>query len=179
MKNKNSLTPDDVEIIPLTNTEDISQFSCSEKQLNAFLREDALNDQANLYSITRIVKYNEKVVGFFTLIADNINIASLDKNQIEDIYADYHYAKLPAVKIARLATDEHYERLGIGRIMLIQIFHLVDQISFIAGCRVITVDAKRDAVDFYKKFAFHEVSSKRDAPYIPMYLDFKILRDGF
>jgi len=178
MKSTESLSSSDVEIIPLTESEDISLFSCSEKQLNAFLIEDALNDQKNLYSITRVVKYEGRVVGFFTLIADNINISSFEKIPSKDTYADYHYAKLPAVKIARLATDEHYERLGIGRIMLTQIFHLVDQISSIAGCRIITVDAKRDAVDFYKKFSFHSVSSKQNSPYIPMYLDFKLLRDG-
>lgn len=84
---------------------------------------------------------------------------------------------MPAIKIARLATDKNYERKGVARLMLKQIFHIVDQISDDAGCRIITVDAKKEAIGFYRKYAFIEVKSKRNADYIPMYLDFKRLMD--
>ncbi|HJJ27994.1 MAG TPA: GNAT family N-acetyltransferase [Methanocorpusculum sp.] len=141
--------------------------------LNAFLNEDAADDARNLYSVTHLAKYHGEIVGFFTLITDNINVDRIESSE----YADYQYRKLPAVKIARLATARKYERKGVGKMMIFQIFRIVNMISHFAGCRIITVDAKEDALGFYQKYAFKEVKSKKNLTYVPMYLDFKYLRE--
>ena len=160
-----------IRIEPITGQHDLSCFSCSEQELNDFLTTDALTDHTSLYSITRLVHYNGTLAGFFTLIADNISVTSIPSEN----YVDYHYQKLPAVKIARLAVDKKFERQGIGRRIITEIFRIVYEVSQQIGCRVITVDAKENALGFYKKFAFMEVESKKHQDYIPMYLDFRTL----
>ena len=174
MENTGKISADNLEIRAITPADDLSHFSCSEKQLNAFFVEDALQDHLNLYSITQVVKYEGEIAGFFTLIADNITLKSLPGAA----YSGYHYDKLPAVKIARLATDEQYERRGIGQTMLMVIFSIIHHVSQYIGCRVVTVDAKSDAVGFYKKFGFREVTSKRHDDYVPLYIDIKLMNDG-
>ena len=160
-------------VVPLNKDTDLSAFSCSEPQLNNFLMEDSLNDHENLYSITHLVLSGEEIAGFFTLITDNLSISRLEKTA----YQDYHYQKLPAIKVARLATAKKFEGQGVGRRMIIEIYKYVYMITKYAGCRLITVDAKEDAVGFYQKFAFKIVSGKRNTPFVPMYLDFKPICD--
>lgn len=168
---KSRINSNEVAIIPLTVGIDYSSFCCSENKLNEFLIEDALEDHNNLYSITRLVEYNNEIVGFFSLITDNISIDQVDKSAS----TGYAYHKLPAVKIARLATSKQYEKRDVGKIMITEIFRIVYQVTQNVGCRVITVDAKTGALGFYKKFAFKEVMSKKSEETIPMYLDFKTL----
>ena len=165
------ISKDDVTYIRLEKDEDIRGFSCSEPLLNAFLYEDASDDAENKYSVTHLVKYNNEIVGFFTLVNDTINVDLLN----DECYSDYPYRKMPAVKIARLATDERYVHRGVGSLMLRQIFIYVDVIASLSGCRVITVDAKKEALGFYRRYAFRDVRSKSNLQYIPMYLDFKFL----
>ena len=171
MMEQNTAAENLIRIVPITEVHDLTSFSCSEEELNDFLETDALTDHNNLYSITRLVYYKDTLVGFFTLIADNISVKSISPSD----YANYHYSKLPAVKIACLAVDKRYERQGIGRLIITEIFSIVYQVSQNIGCRVITVDAKEHALGFYKKFAFMEVASKKHQENIPMYLDFLTL----
>lgn len=163
----------DIKIIPLDTKADLSYFSCSEQKLNEFLIENALEDHNNLYSVTRLVYYKDILVGFFTLIADNISVKEIEAKD----YENYKYKKLPAVKIARLATDKDYERKGIGRLMITEIFSIIYDITYNIGCRILTVDAKSEALGFYQKFAFRVVNSKHNSEYIPMYIDLKKLID--
>ncbi|HJJ39256.1 MAG TPA: GNAT family N-acetyltransferase [Methanocorpusculum sp.] len=163
----------ELRVIQLNKDTDLSTFSCSEPQLNEFLIQDSLNDHENLYSITHLVLSGNEIAGFFTLITDNLSISRLEKTA----YQDYHYQKLPAIKVARLATAKKFEGKGIGRRMIIEIYKYVYTITKYAGCRLITVDAKQDAVGFYQKFAFRTAAGKKDTPFVPMYLDFKPICD--
>ncbi|MCZ0860160.1 GNAT family N-acetyltransferase [Methanocorpusculum sp. MG] len=153
---------------------DRTHFCCSEQYLNDYFKEDALKDHEYLYSITKVMEHEGHIVGFFTLVTDTINPNSVETS----VGKKYEYTKLPAVKIARLATDTQYLGKGIGTAMMIWIFRIVADLTSDVGCRVITVDAKRDAVGFYQKFAFHPVQSKKETDTVPMYLDIKPLLDA-
>ena len=172
MSSAQPLNPDKIHIQSINKTINLTSFTCSEPELNDFLKTDALNDHENLYSITRLICYENNIIGFFTLIADNISVKTIPENE----YSDYHYNKLPAVKIARLAVDKNYEHKGIGTLIITEILSVVNLISDNIGCRIITVDAKENALGFYKKFTFREVLSKKNQDYIPMYLDFLNLK---
>lgn len=111
------------------------------------------------------------MVGYFTLVNDTISPKFID----EEIGIKYKYSKLPAVKIARLATDKKYAGRGIGKIMMASIYGMVFDMIKSSGCRVITVDAKKNAQAFYERFEFKTVNSKKAYETIPMYIDIKIL----
>ena len=62
--------------------------------------------------------YNNKVVGFFSLLADAIRVQDI---QTDDNVDGYCYRKYPAMKIGRLATDKEYERKGVGTYLYLNI----------------------------------------------------------
>ena len=56
--------------------------------------------------------------------------------------------------------------------MLRKIFTISLTLSQYVGCRIITVDSKYSAVDFYKKFAFKQ-AIRTPGETVPLYLDLK------
>jgi hypothetical protein len=106
---------EDLEFVLLNAGHDLSGFCSAEPELDEFLKEDALVNQNNLISVTRLVFWKGNLVGFFTLINDSIEVRAVEACDRKE---DYHFRKYPALKIARLATHSGYERFGIGRSML-------------------------------------------------------------
>ena len=133
------IDPSRLTVQPLHSGMDLTHFCCSEEELDAYLREDALRDHEYLYSITKVVEYDGRIVGYFTLVTDTINPKQVE----ESVSIKYQYTKLPAVKIARLATDQMYQRSGIGALMMTWVFRIVLNMIGDIGCRVLTVDAKK------------------------------------
>lgn len=164
-----SIPFEELEFVRLNATHDLSGFHSTEPELDNFLKEDALTNQNNLISVTRLVLWKGNIVGFFTLINDSIEVRSVDECDREE---NYQFRKYPALKIARLATHIHCERFGIGRSMLRRIFTISITLSHHVGCRIITVDAKYSAVDFYKKFAFKQ-ATRNPKDTVPLYFDLK------
>jgi GNAT superfamily N-acetyltransferase len=160
---------EDLEFVLLNAGHDLSGFCSSEPELDEFLKEDALVNQNNLISVTRLVLLKGVVVGYFTLVNDSIEVRAVEECDREE---SYHFRKYPAIKIARLATHSDYERFGIGRSMLRKIFAVSITLSHYIGCRIITVDSKHSAVDFYKKFSFKQ-AIRSPGETVPLYLDLK------
>jgi GNAT superfamily N-acetyltransferase len=161
---------DDLQVVILNADHDLTLFHCDNQELENFLKQDALNNQYYFLSVTRLVFYHGRIVGYFTLVNDVIR-----KKEViaDDGEVDYHYTFYPALKIARFATHTDNQRQGIGRYMLLRVFAFWFRLSQYVGCRIITVDAKPEATGFYKKFGFREaiVSDKRLLDSIPMYID--------
>ncbi|WP_410509337.1 GNAT family N-acetyltransferase [Methanosarcina hadiensis] len=132
--------------IPLNKTHNLSSFSCLSRELNEFLKNDALNDQNNLISRTSLCFWNSELVGFYTLIADTI-----EAKAVIDGLEHYEYRKYPGVKIARLAVDSRFERRGIGTYLLLAAIGKTLSICESIGCRYILVDSKQNSIGFYQK----------------------------
>ena len=151
----------------LCENDDTSTFFCTDNDLTDFLHNNALQDIQRGYSVTHLVKKDNAIVGFFTLIADSIQTNQVVSNE----FPDYCYGKLPAMKIARLATHREYERQGIGKFMIKEAFRRAYSLTRHVGCCVITVDAKMDAVGFYEKYAFFRAKTKSNQDTAVMYLN--------
>ena len=61
------------------------------------------------------------------------------------------------MNIARLGVDKRYQNLGIGRKLLKAMFQLALEQKERFGCVGVVVDAKKEAVAFYKKLGFTEL----------------------
>lgn len=129
----------------------IDKFISTSDELNDFFQNDALIDQTNLISKTHVCVYKNHVVGFITLLADTIQVKSIDEI---DCVENYGYKKYPAIKLARLAVDSKFERRGIGRFLLLASIGKAISICDSIGCRYITVDSKKEAIGFYEKYGF-------------------------
>jgi len=158
----------DLAFFVLQQNSDLTSFTCIEPELNNFLKEDSKIYQKTHMAITYLVHYEGNVAGYFTLVNDNIFYEHVEEDDRPSFFIHKRY---PAIKIARLATSQKYERRGIGEIMLKVVIKLALNISEISGCRILTVDAKPKAVGFYIKYGFRKVLRKSDDT-IPLYRDF-------
>ena len=84
----------------------------------------------------------------------------------------------PAVKIGRLGTALAFAGQGIGSGMIDMVKHMFTHGNK-TGCRFVTVDAHKDAVEFYLKCGFDFFTEKDAADDTRlMYFDLKPLRDA-
>ena len=147
-------------------------FKCNNDELKGFLIEDAYENQLDRTSVTRLVFYKGRLAGYFTLVTDVIKKKELING---DGDPGFTYSTYPALKIARLTTHQEFERQGIGRCMLRKIYAIWIRFSAYIGCRIITVDAKPEAVGFYKRFDFHEAiidpQKLKGRDTVPLYID--------
>jgi len=62
-----------------------------------------------------------------------------------------------------------YKRRGIGQNLLLWAVGKAYEISKQIGCRYITVDAKRESIDFYLKYEFKIIKKYINRDFPPMY----------
>ncbi|MBU1203740.1 MAG: GNAT family N-acetyltransferase [Nanoarchaeota archaeon] len=175
---KDRFSPQDVKIEILNIGHNLTEFRSYEQELTDFLLEDSLNNQNQKISITFLWFYKGTLVSYITLLTDKINLEGNLKQFFRE--KDIHYKALPALKIGRLCVDDNYLRLGLGKLMVLFAIKKANEISTQkAGCRFLTLDAKRnkdkekDSIHFYKKLGF-KILKKRKKGTTPMYLDLKI-----
>jgi len=82
------------------------------------------------------------------------------------------YRKYPAIKIARMARRRDFDNYGIGTLMLLRIFVITLHVSQFTGCRIITVDSKTGAVEWYRKKGFTLAQMRPRDDTVPLYMDF-------
>lgn len=136
----------DLHIVSLTNRHELKFFNCKSDDLNDFLKIDALKDQEVMVTKTYLCYWKEKIVGFFSILADTIEVKAIDDY---DKVKGFPYPKYPSIKIARLAVDIEYERRYIGSFLFLAAIGAAMSVSDIIGCRYLTVDSKTDSIDFY------------------------------
>jgi len=130
-------------------------------------------DKINLNIIlgtTYIATNGKSILGFVT-----VSIAVLVNDDIENILKKRlpNYP-LPVLKISRLAVDKNYQNLGIGRKLLKSMFKLAIEQKNKTGCIGVVVDAKKEAVSFYKKLGFicleKDIELRKYKNFITMFL---------
>mgnify|MGYP001617923974 CR=1 FL=1 len=164
------ISPEEVRVEKLRKDHDITDFQSYEIELVKFLQEDALDNQEKRISITYLwfLKETNELIGYFTLLNDKITL----KGNLEKFFKDknINYSTLPSLKIARLAVDNRFLQRGIGTLMIEYIIRRAKFISIrIAGCRFVTVDAKKNSIPFYLKNEFKIFKEEKDT--IFMHLD--------
>jgi len=135
---------------------DIELFSCGNTELDRFFKRNALVNDKNGYGKTFVLINDEEILGFFTLCSFSIKFDEYPNNENENI-PKY---PIPCVKIARLAVNKHHQRQGYGKELLRQAFLRILSVSSSVGIRLIVVDAKDSAIEFYKQYGFMSLNSK-------------------
>lgn len=158
----------DILIIPLTQRYNCSSFCCTNTELNEFLKNNALLDQTHMVSRTYLCCWKKQTAGYFTLVADTLEVEAVDPS---DKIEGYLYRKYPAIKIARLAVHQSNVKQGIGRFMLLAAIGKAISVSDDIGCRYITVDSKPESMGFYEKHNFKIVEKYRQSEFPKMYLN--------
>lgn len=144
---RSHLSHEELKIVPYTKRHNVSRFESKTPDLNAFLKEDAFENQEELISKTYLCCHSNQLVGYITLTTDIIRKEEVrEEERIRVPYKEY-----PAIKIARLAVDKKYERRGVGRFLLLIAVGKALDIAKEVGCRFITVDSKHNSIGFYEK----------------------------
>jgi GNAT superfamily N-acetyltransferase len=176
------IKPEQVNIQIVSEDYNIQGFTSYEKELVDFLSEDALENQKQRLSVTFLWFYEGKLVSYITLLNDKINL----EGDLKEFFKErgIHYKSLPALKIGRLCVDDKFLRRGLGRSMILSAIQVANGINRNrAGCRFITLDAKRnpnpklDSIHFYKKMGFKSLKERRKGT-TPMYLDLKLIEEN-
>jgi len=163
-----SILHERLRVLPLNEKYDLTTFFSTNNELNDFLKNDALNSQDVLISRTYLCYYEEALVGFLTLVTDTIEVKLVETSDGVD---GYQYSKYPCIKIARVAVDKEYAGKGIGRFLLLWAVGTVYRVSRVVGCRYITVDAKKESIQFYQKNGFKLIKKYAERNFPPMYLN--------
>lgn len=109
-----------------------------------------MQDFLDGYSVTYIGFVNKEPVAFVTLVA----AAYKAEDYFKERNRSYDYRQIPAIKIARLATDHAHQRTGCGK-ALVKYSHAVAlRIRTAIGCRLLVTDALPDKIGWYKTMGF-------------------------
>ena len=128
-------------------------FDCGNSFLNEFLKKYAFQNQNRYYvGTTYVISDGESnIIAYITLSGVSIKKTMLNEK--------YPYEELPALLIARLAIDKNSQGKGLGKELLIFSIKKALKQAEEVGCIGIVVDAKEEAINFYKKFGFEKIKS--------------------
>jgi GNAT superfamily N-acetyltransferase len=165
----------------------IAAFDCGNIDLNNFLLNDAAKYQIARLSVTHILALPiegqiTEIAGYFCLLTDKLVFDPTDEkqkkiwknfNKENKIHFNKHRKTYPAIKIGRLAVASAFAGKGLGSLMIEHITTMIIDMDKV-GCRFITVDAYRDASNFYLKNDFDYLSDDdANEQTRLMYLDIK------
>lgn len=71
---------DNYYIVKLTEKHDLNKFSCGLEDMDDFLKNDALDQQAENLNVTYLAMYNNEIIGFFSLLSDIIKLKDIEHN---------------------------------------------------------------------------------------------------
>lgn len=146
----------------------IENFSCGNENLDAFFIQDVIKCIESHYVVAYCARleHNNNIVAIFTLANDAI-ILTNDADSADFKEANYNvfpenYQRIfkeqssyPAINIAHLAVEKHYQDKGIGSNIIEYIISTFLEYD-IAGCQLITVDSLNNSRtnNFYSKNGF-------------------------
>ena len=153
----------DVSVLVLTENHSIKPFDCEDDDLNEFLFEEAIPYRKEKLATTFVVENNERTLGYYSLLNDSLQLKEemfTSKSQFRKFlrelmpYPKRHLKTIPALKIGRLAIDKTFKGKGLGSVIMANIISKCIKMNQEQACRLITVDAYKQAVPFYQKMGF-------------------------
>lgn len=172
-------------IRPLKIGERVEAFDCGDADLNDFILNEAHLYREELLAVTYVMEEREsgKVIAYFCLINDKVSLSEFeDKTEFnrfrrKRFINEKRLKSYPAVKIGRFGVDisAHGLRIGSQLISFIKYFFAGKNKT---GCRFLTVDAYIDAIPFYRKNEFEELTvfDKEDKHTRALIFDLKELK---
>lgn len=136
---------------------DLSRFSCGAKQLDAWLRNHALENQRRNLSRTFVMLNDaNQVVGYYSLSMGGVTRDELPGR----LGRGLPRYQVGVVLLARLAVDTRYQRQGLGRDLMAEAIRQAVEAGSHVAARFIAVDpVDHSARDFYRLFGFVNMPS--------------------
>lgn len=177
---------EDYEIREVLPTDPVGRFKGGSEEnqpLKAFLKNQAIDfhnsSVAKTYVAVSTVDSSLNIHGFITLICSEIDIRN--GYTVEDCPYARRYENLPAVKIARLATDARCRGKGVGKdLVSLAVAIAKEEIAAVVGCRFLITDSKQGAITFYQDQGFTMLDTEENrANATPiMFMDLNTLEEA-
>lgn len=119
--------------------------------INRFYREDLFLYQKNNLSTVRLIKVNGKIVGYFTVSMNAIEIDKLGKDEKVKRTTPKKY---PAMLIGRMGIDSKFRNMGIGSKVCMFCRGLAIDIGKEVACRYVILQTTKEHSKFYEKLGF-------------------------
>lgn len=139
-----------LQIRPLRKSDRREEFRCGQPDLDLFFHRYAGQNQFRHHiSVTYVAADGETIIGYVAVASGSIEVDELSgKATLPQGYP------LPILRVGRLAVDQRFHGQGVGRQLLRFALLLALQQRDLTGCVGVVVDAKRDAVSFYRQYGF-------------------------
>jgi len=154
---------EEISILLLTEDYPIKPFDCEDEDLNDFLFNEAVSYQKELLATTFVMENDKQTLGYYSLLNDSLQLKEemfASKSQFRKFlrelmpYPKRHLKTIPALKIGRLAIDKTFKGKGLGSVIMANIISKCIKMNEEQACRLITVDAYKQAIPFYQKMGF-------------------------
>ena len=145
-----------------TDTSQVDNFDCGNDDLNDFLCTDEVTNYENeMLGKTTLVYYDGELTGYYTLSSTSLGVRYVQHKTGFQRLSEYRINELPALLIGRLAIDMKWQKKGVGRFIIQRIAMLALDQSKNQGVRLLVVQAKEEAFDFYTKCGFDFVMESK------------------
>ncbi len=159
-----------VEIRSLRRSDNRQDFRSGDEALDVYFHRYAGQNQFRHHlGVTYIAVEKERILGFATVSPGSLDAELLPSGRRPPPYP------VPVLRVARLAVDESARGRRLGETLLRFCLELAEQMMDEYGCVGVLVDAKADAVSFYRRYGFvalqvvEGAAPQRPAP-TPMFL---------
>lgn len=144
----------EIRIHRLEARDDRSGFHCGNIDLDRFFQRFAGQNQFRHHiGTTYVAVQGNHISGFVTVSSGELVSEKLSRAQRRHLPS----YPLPILRIARLAVDDRFQGLGIGRLLLRAMLELALEMRDRAGCTGVVVDAKPQAAAFYSSMGFETI----------------------
>lgn len=149
-----------------TDNHQVVTFDCGNDSLNTFLTTEEVHNYENeKLGTTTLVYYEGNLIAYYTTSAYLLKKIKLRTAKGFSKFSEYQIEGYPSILIGRLAVQNEWKNKGVGRYVVSKIIRDALTESRMFGLRVVVVQAKEEAFDFYKRLGFlfieHSSEDKR------------------
>jgi GNAT superfamily N-acetyltransferase len=147
---------------------DFTEYDGSDPlEIHKFYYNDLRRYQESKLGATRIVRYRGKLVGYFTVSMNAIELEKLGKDEKVKGATPKKY---PAMLIGRMGVDKKYRGQGIGSEICLFCRGLAIETSREVACRYVMLHTTEDKVSFYRRSGFVKSGNPPRKGIVSMYV---------
>jgi predicted GNAT family N-acyltransferase len=131
------------------------EFNCEQYMLNNYLYFQANQDMKKNLSACFVWSdsQTQRIKGYYTLSSNSIPIETVTEQYRKKLPPAYH--SIPTILLGRLAVDICFQKMGTGKLLLIDALKRSYNLSKSLGSFAVAVDPLDDSVRrFYGKYGF-------------------------
>jgi predicted GNAT family N-acyltransferase len=140
-------------IEPFGPQHDRESFCCGNEALDRYFKERIRKDVQAGVAAAFVMANGPSVLGYYTLSAHSMERGTLPAAVVKKLKLP-EYPLIPATLMGRLAVDVKYQGQRLGEILLMDGLERSSVHSSQIASFAIVVDAKENAVEFYRRYGF-------------------------